>query len=108
MALNRSSTAFSSNILAASNPASLYGFSVYNNSASAIWIQLHDLDAVPSNGAIPKMFYQVQANSGREFFWGEVGRKFYQGLAITGSTTADTLTATGSVCWFDVQLVEGV
>lgn len=103
--INRTSTAFVSDAQVASNPCSLYGFSVYNSSASAQFIQLHDTISVPVDGTAPTMFYSVPPNSGREFYFGEKGRPFYQGLYICASSTHSTKTLGTANFWLDVQFM---
>lgn len=73
-------------------PAKLYDLTVYNVSASTLYIHVFDTNSLPSNGAFPTLApIALPANStaSYQFF---VGRSFTNGITIAASTTPITLT----------------
>lgn len=80
----------------------LFGFSVMNTGA-AQYLQIHDYNALPSNGNIPEQPYYMAAASNFSVDFGPNGRMFQNGIVICNSSTIITLTINAADCWFDVQ-----
>jgi len=100
---NRFSAAYASNIIVASNPVILLGFTIYNSGA-AQFIQLHNVAALPDDDEVPEVMFPVASASVLPAYWGPEGRFFSNGLVICNSTLP-TAKAIGSAdCWFDVQV----
>ena len=83
----------------------LLGLSVLNTNASAQYIQLHDVSGVAASGAIPKAVFTVAGASNLVIAWTMPGRRFRQGIYVTNSSTAATLTAGSADCFYDAQFV---
>ena len=85
----------------------LVSFTVLNTNASAQYIQLHDVSVAPSSGAIPQVVYAVAGATTLVISYALPGRRFHQGVYITNSSTAATLTAGAADCFYDVQTIPG-
>lgn len=76
---------------------------VTNNTAAPVWAMIFDAGALPANGTIPKLEFNVPATSTR----GEYGYPMLMpnGVTIACSSTQDVLTVTvGADCHFHVTL----
>lgn len=102
---NGISAALSKSIVAASGAVRLFGFVATSTNVAAQFIQVFDLGAVPSNGAIPRFTLNVAAASFVAVSYGEVGCTFDRGIVICNSTTQGTLTLGAADTLFDVQYV---
>ena len=97
---------FHSNALAASivipGAHELYGFTVSNTNAAAQYVQVFDLSALPSDGAVPAVLFTVPgaSNEGVQYL---PPRKMLEGIVICNSSTAGTKTIGSADCFFDVQ-----
>ena len=80
----------------------LLGFAGVSLSASDQYIQIHDLAAVPGDGAIP--IFCVKANAADNFFLdlSKWGITMSNGIVIANSSTAATLTIGPADCLFYV------
>jgi hypothetical protein len=84
-------------------PTVLQQLQVNNLDAAAVYVQLHDINAVqPAPGAVPLINFRVGANS--TLFWtppnpnaggAVVGQRFADGVFVGASSTPDTWTSTG-------------
>jgi hypothetical protein len=101
---NASSTVLSNAILAKAGPGFLYGFSIYSNKASSQFIQVFDLSAIPSDGAVPVAVYTVAATANLTLNWFPP-RVFRAGCVICNSSTVATKTIASADTWFDVQVM---
>jgi len=82
----------------------LYGFTVYNDSGAAQFVQLFDDGYhVPPNGNVPAATFVIPANSGLAVYYGEAGRLCKGGVSLCNSSTAATKTAGSADCLFDIQ-----
>ena len=102
--LNIHSNAYEATRQVKTGPGVLYGFTVYSSKASAQFIQVHDLTAVPASGAIPAAVFTIGATANLPVDW-VPGRVFEYGCWIVNSSTGPTYTAGLADCWFDVQFV---
>ena len=50
---NRSSSGLAASLVISSNPAVLYGLTIYNGKATAQYIQLHDAASLPADASTP-------------------------------------------------------
>lgn len=83
----------------------LFGFTVRTSRATAQFILLFDTAnmALPANGAIPVVPFDIAALSTLMVSYADVGRSFQQGILLVNSTTRTSLTVGSADCWFDVQ-----
>lgn len=103
--VSNSSSALANAITVKSGAGTLFGFSVYSNRASSQFILLFDSETAPGSGAVPVAVFTVAATSNLGVYFGSVGRAHTQGIYLANSSTASTLTAGSSDCWFDVQYI---
>ena len=101
--LSSSSLALQQFMVVTSGPARLFGFQIFNNKASAQFIQLFDVGAAPASGAVPVCVFTAAGSSNLSVAWPWPGRWFTRGIAIANSSTAATQTAGSADCYFDVQ-----
>jgi len=73
---------------------SLFGFSGYNNSASAVYIQIHNAASLPANSTVPNTGIILLVQPGQSYAWssGRYGRRMSTGVVIAASSTDTTLT----------------
>lgn len=100
--LNHSSIAYANACIVKSGTGFLYGFSVYNSSGSAQFIQVFDARTLPAEGAIPAAFYKVETVANLRVSW-LPGRTFTAGIVLVNSSTGPTKTIGSADCWFDAQ-----
>lgn len=81
----------------------VYGFSVYNSSASAQWILMFDRSTLPADTAVPLMAFNVAGQQPLGVYYGEMGRLFRQGIILCNSSTDTTKTIGSANCFFDVE-----
>lgn len=80
----------------------LYGFTVSNTNAAAQYIQVFDLSALPSDGAVPAVLFTAAGASDKGVQW-LPPRKMLEGIVICNSSTAGSKTIGSADCFFDVQ-----
>lgn len=81
----------------------VYGFTVTNTSAAAVFLCVIDASALPANGAVPLFSKSVPAHDAVGFDWTPRGRQFQTGLVLAVSSTDSTLTIGEAIALFDVQ-----
>ena len=88
-------------------PGRMTYLNLYNNNAAVRYAMLFDSATVPANGATPLVMQQMAATSSvpKELAFPLDGLLFYNGLVIVCSTTAGTLTITGTA---DMQYTAGI
>lgn len=83
-------------------PTLLQNLQVNNLDASPVFVQLHDINGVPTLGDVPLINFRVGANS--TLFWtppnpnaggAVVGQRFADGVFVGASSTSETWTSTG-------------
>lgn len=74
----------------------LYTALVYNDNAASRWLQLHDANTLPLNGAVPLAVVEVPSGTTASFDFGSRGMPFTNGLVLALSTADVTLTATAT------------
>ena len=103
--LNNSSRALEAGRLVIGGQAYVLSLSVLNTNAAAQYVQLHDVSQAPASGAIPVVVFTVAAASNLVVAYTLPGRRFHQGVYITNSSTAATLTVGSADCFYDVQTI---
>ena len=101
---NATSTAYEASHVIKGSAGVLFAVTGFNSSASDQFIQIHDANSLPSNGAAPVITFLLRAS--RNFsidFGGKFGRFFTTGIVICNSSTGPTKTIGSSDCWFDAQ-----
>ena len=101
--LNVSSNAAESSHVIKAGAGRLFGFTVYNSAAAAQFIQLHDAQTLPADGAVPVFVVKVATVVDKGVFWGDWGRFFNRGIVICNSSTFATKTLGAADCFFDCQ-----
>lgn len=98
-----SSSGYESSHVIVTSPKGLLGFSGYNNSLTAQWIQVFDATALPADGAAPVI--SVKAGAEDNFSWdsGTLAMDFANGIVICNSTTGDVKTLGAADCLFTVM-----
>jgi hypothetical protein len=86
-------------------PGVLFGLSVFNNNAATQFIQLHDSQTVPADGAVPVFFFPVATQSSFFVQYAPPGRQFLYGIVVCNSSTGPTKTVGAADCFFDAQFV---
>lgn len=103
--LNSSSRALQSGLRVISGRTYLLSLSVLNTNAAAQYVQLHDTSVTPGTGAIPVVVFTVAGAANLVVAWTMPGRRFHQGVYVSNSSTAATLTAGAADCFFDAQFI---
>lgn len=90
---NKTATVLSTNVFVVRTAqCKMYSVSGHNMTGGDVWIQLHDTNAVPSEGAIP-VYHPVLVPDGKNFSIDETaGYNFRTGLIVTVSTTPVSYT----------------
>lgn len=101
---NVTTTAYSNSLVLVDKEAVFYGCVGYNSGADQ-FIQIHDASELPINGVIPKIVFKAVAGENFSLDYGKNGRNFINGIIITNSTTAETLTLGAADCWIDAQYI---
>ncbi len=101
--LNASSNAAAASLVVKSGAGRLFGFTVYNSAGAAQFIQLHDSQVLPADGAVPVFVVKVATVVDKGVFWGDWGRFFNRGIVICNSSTFATKTIGAADCFFDAQ-----
>jgi hypothetical protein len=102
---NNHSNALAASLVAYTGPAYLVAFTVNNTNAAAQFIQLHDANALPADGAVPAVVFTAPASSDKFVSYSLPGRFFLRGIVVCNSSTAATKTIGAADCFFDVQII---
>lgn len=102
-ATNYASTALEASHVIKAAAGTLWGLTVFNNSASAQFYQLFDSATLPANGAVPIEPMKVPAGSSGGWTFGEIGRAFAAGIVVSNSSTGATKTIGAADSLFDAQ-----
>lgn len=97
--------AYVASLLVVSGQAICFGLVGFNSNVGTQFIQLHDSNVLPADGAIPEVFTLAAAGSPFSFDFGYHGRPFDRGIYICNSSTGPTKTLGAADCWFDVQYI---
>lgn len=99
---NASSPGLAKALVIAAGRARLVGITVYSANVASQFIQLHDANALPADGAVPVWVQIVAATGNLGFLW-IPGRVFEAGIVICNSSTAGTKTIGAADTFFDAQ-----
>ena len=102
--LNYYSNAAEASKVVKTGPGILYGITVTNTSASAIFVMVFDATKVPADGTIPLFAKNVPASDAIGINW-LPGRTFLTGIVVCNSTTISSKTLGTAVTFFDCQFV---
>jgi hypothetical protein len=102
---NSTSNVLEASHVVAAGESRLVGVSGFNSKASAQFIQVHDKEAVPADGAVPVIVVTVPASSNFSIDFGSWSRWFYRGIVVCNSSTAATKTIGSADCFFDCQFI---
>jgi hypothetical protein len=102
--LNVHSNALAASLEVKTGTGRLYGFSVLSTSASDQYVQVHDAQTLPGDGAVPVAVFLVSAGTDKELLW-IPGRTFLYGCFLCNSSTVATKTIGSADCFFDVQYI---
>lgn len=101
--LNSTTTAAAASLLVSVDARRVFGLTGFNSSANGQYIQIHDADQLPADGAIPAVVVYANPLSPFSLDFGEFGRYFGTGVVVCNSSTMATKTIGSANCWFDVQ-----
>ena len=105
---NAFTPALASSLVAFSGQGRVMGISVSSTRASGQFIQVFNATAVPSNGAIPLISFDIATVTAKGVAFTPGGRWFTSGCVVCNSTTQGSLTLGSADCLFDVQYIPQV
>jgi hypothetical protein len=101
-----SSVALEASKVIKSAPGKLMFLCAYNDKASAQYIQLHNATALPSNGAVPVLIFQLATKAVQVIpFPDTTGFDFSTGIVVANSSTGATLTVGSADCFFSALYI---
>lgn len=103
--LSKHSQALASSLVALPGMSYLVSFTVNNTNVGAQFIQFHDSNVLPADGATPAVVFTVAASSDKVVSYTLPGRLFNVGIVVCNSSTAATKTIGAADCFFDVQMI---
>jgi hypothetical protein len=83
----------------------LFGFTARSSNVAAQFIQLHDANTIPANGAVPVCVFDIALTATLAVSFIFPGRFFERGIIVATSTTAPTLTLGAADTFFDSQFI---
>ena len=86
-------------------PALVSGFHAHSTLDTAQFIMVFDASAIPADGAVTPMVWEVAGDSSRDVAWVPYPRGFRNGVVICNSTTNATKTLGAANTLFDVQFI---
>lgn len=104
--LNATSTALEASRIIKGGPGTLYKLVVYNDKASAQYIQIHNTATLPADGAVPIVTFQVATKTTLDFPIHNIkGLNLSTGITVCNSSTAATKTIGSADCWFSALFI---
>lgn len=103
--VNANPGVLSAQFLAFSGGGHLLGLTVYNSNAATRYVQIHDTQDAPANGAVPRLVWQLPTLNTLAASWTPQSRYFQRGCWVVNSSTDTTLTLSGADLIIDVQYV---
>lgn len=89
---NNPTVALAASLIAKASAGILYGVDIFNSTASAQTIQLHDSATLPADTAVPVAVLNLPASGSLQIDYGVHGKAFGLGIVICNSTTVATKT----------------
>lgn len=83
----------------------VFALRVYNNKASAQWIQIHQAASAPADATVPFLSFPIAATSNINIDFGVYGIYCTTGIYVCNSTTGPTKTLGAADCLFNVQFM---
>lgn len=102
---NVTTTAYATNLVVKASAGRLMGLQGYSSKATAQFILIHDVAALPADGQVPKIIIPVAATSPFSIDFGRFGRQFANGVVVCCSTTGPTKTIGSADIWVDAQVI---
>lgn len=103
--LNSHSQALANSRVIYSGACYLTSAVILNTNAAAQYVQFHDSNVLPADGAIPEFVLEPAATSDKFVSYPLPGRFFKRGIVICNSSTAGTKTIGAADCFFDAQFI---
>lgn len=98
------STAYEASHVIQAKAGRLLGLMGYNSKSTAQFIQVHDAAALPSEGAVPTLIFNVPPGN-FSLDIGSNGYPFATGMVVCNSSTGPTKTIGAADCWFNALYV---
>lgn len=99
-----STTAVAASLVVKAGAGALLGFSGYNGSASAQYIQVHNTASLPADTAVPVIV--IKAEAGENFSFASTKPiTFATGIVVCNSSTLATKTIGSADCWIQAEYV---
>lgn len=102
-AANYASAALEASHVVKATAGTLWGLSVFNNSASDQYYQLFDSATLPADGVVPIEPMKVIAGGTGSWSFSDIGRAFASGIVVCNSSTGVTKTIGSADSLFDAQ-----
>lgn len=101
-----SSGAYTKSLVVKQTAGRLLTLTIYNSNTAAQFIQLHDANSLPADGAVPVSMRAVPGSSTYVFDYGLRGRSFANGIVACSSSTGPTKTiGAGTDVWFSAEFL---
>jgi hypothetical protein len=97
------STALEASHVIKASAGRLFQLTGVNTKTSAQYIQVFNSTTVPADTTAPVLLAYVPAGATFSWDFGDVGRYFSTGIAVSNSSTAATKTIGSADCWFNAE-----
>lgn len=97
------STALEASHVIKASAGRLFQLTGVNTSASAQYIQVFNSATVPADTTVPVLLAYVPGGANFSWDFGDIGRYFSTGIAVSNSSTAATKTIGSANCWFNAE-----